>query len=48
MQLSSKSITEAQELLRSCVNSKNDFLSDNIKDIERILEENVTNLDNNV
>ena len=43
-----KSITEAQELLRSCVNLKNDFLSDKNKDIESTLEENVTNLDNNV
>ena len=37
-----------QELLRSCVNLKNDFLSDKDKDIESTLEENVTNLDNNV
>ena len=43
-----KSITEAQELLRTSVSLKNKFLSDNIKDIEIELEKNMKNLDNNV
>ena len=43
-----KSITEAQELFRLSVSLKNNFFSDKIKDIESTLEENMTNLDNNV
>ena len=43
-----KSINDAQDLLRSSVNLKNNFFSDKVKGIESILEENMRNLDNNV